>query len=434
MTLGGEGLFSPSVSRVVGFTRLSPPAGRRCLLSSVLVVAIAAVVLPTLVAAATTGSRAGWRLVDLGTLGGKVAYSSEAVAINARGEVIGNSRNNSWSGSNPLTRAFLWRGGKLIALGTLGGPSSQANAINDRGQIVGWAETRSGKTHAFLWENGHMRDLGVPPGTDSSEAVAITNTGLVAGVANRSGHVVVWQYGRIRDLGRPWSPSREAGTLVEALNERGQIVGSTGYEYLSANGRVSIDRSFLWDGRNLRVLPPRNARSEALDINESGQIIGWTYRGEFRAVTWERGTMRLLPLPPGGRGAFTSGNALGEAGHAINDRGEIVGSSWSDREVDDHAVLWRNRTVLDLGTLGGNRSAAVAINNRGQVVGSSFTAGGTSDEPIQHAFLWQNGSMTDLGAPATENSEAVAINERGQIIGNGIRVLRTHALVWLPTQ
>jgi probable HAF family extracellular repeat protein len=374
---------------------------------------------------ATVGSAsskpAGWRMVDLGTLGGRVAYASSADAINARGDVIG----NSWNRSQSRTRAFLWRGGRLIPLGTLGGGSSRANAINDRGQIVGWAETSSGKMHAFLWKNGHMRDLGVPGDTDMSEAVRIANSGLVVGVASRSvkglatwpalrGHLVVWQRdGRIRDLGRPWNPSRDAATLVGAVDAHGRIVGRTAYDYLGTDGRVFLDRSFLWDGRNLRSLPPRSARSEALDINDVGQIIGWTYRDpDFRAVTWERSQMRLLPLPPGLKGAFA---------RAINDKGEIVGYGWADRDEDNHGVLWRIGTVIDLGTLGGAQSEAVAINNRRQIVGTSETA--ISDG--EHAFLWQDGRMVDLGS-----GYPAAINDRGQIIGDS--GYGGHALVWLP--
>ena len=47
-----------------------------------------------------------------------------------------------------------------IELGTLGGQSSLASAINEHRQIVGSSETAAGETHAFLWENGHMTDLG----------------------------------------------------------------------------------------------------------------------------------------------------------------------------------------------------------------------------------------------------------------------------------
>jgi probable HAF family extracellular repeat protein len=255
-----------------------------------------------------------------------------------------------------------------------------------------------------------------------SEAVRITNSGLVVGVASRAvkglvtwpalrGHLVVWRSdGRIRDLGRPWNPSRDTATVVGAVDEHGEIVGSTVPDQLG-------ERSFLWDGKRLRSLPPRSARSEALDVNASGRVIGWTYReSNFRAVTWERGQMRLLPLPPGRKGAFTS---------AINEEGEIVGYGWANREVDKHAVLWRIGTVIDLGTLGGMQSEAEAINNRRQIVGTSETAS-DSEAPVWHAFLWHDGRMVDLGS-----GYPVAINDRGQIIGNS-GPYGGHARVWLP--
>src|SRR3990172_2867667 len=68
--------------------------------------------------------------------------------------------------------------------------------------------------------------------------------------------------------------------------------------------------------------------------------------------------------------------------------------------------------LIDLGTLGGDSSYAVAINELGQVVGYSYIA---SEE--YHAFLWENGAMTDLGTLGGNFSQAVAINERGQVVG-----------------
>ena len=53
--------------------------------------------------------------------------------------------------------------------------------------------------------------------------------------------------------------------------------------------------------------------------------------------------------------------------------------------------------MTDLGTLGGTQSHAMDINGLGQIVGvSSLTGKFKSDEP-QHAFIWQDGVMTDLG-------------------------------------
>jgi probable HAF family extracellular repeat protein len=396
--------------------------------SRTLTVGIAATVLAALLA--TSGSaasmHASWRIVDLGTLGSAVAYASEADAINAHGDVIG----NSWNRSGTRTRAFIWRSGRLVPLGTLGGESSQAQAINGHGQVVGWAETSSDRKHAFLWEKGHMRDLGVPPGTDQSDALGITNSGLVVGVASKAapvgvvdlgpanhGHLVVWQSdGRIRDLGRPWNPNPDTATWVSAVNEHGQITGTTVPDHVG-------ERSFLWDGRNLRTLPPRNARSKAVDINEAAQVTGWTYRGDFRAATWKRGQMHLLPRAAGRPGAFTN---------AINDKGDVVGYNWANRWADDHAILWRNGTAIDLGTLGGTQSEANEINNHRQIVGISETSLSDSQSPVWHVFLWQGGRMVDLGS-----GTPIAINVRGEIIGSSApygSLNPGHARVWVPNE
>ena len=70
-------------------------------------------------------------------------------------------------------------------------------------------------------------------------------------------------------------------------------------------------------------------------------------------------------------------------------------------------------TLTDLGTLSGSYSYPVAINEAGQVIGSSTLAGNASS----HAFVWEGGVLTDLGTLGGSTSYSVAINEAGQVLG-----------------
>jgi probable HAF family extracellular repeat protein len=109
---------------------------------------------------------------------GNPAASSEATAINARGEVVGASDG----------RAFVYRDGTLFDLGTPAGASSIAKGINDRGEIVGMASDGRGAPGAFFFD-GTLRSL---PGTADSAAIDINNRAEIVGSAEGSfGYIVV---------------------------------------------------------------------------------------------------------------------------------------------------------------------------------------------------------------------------------------------------
>src|SRR5947207_7165753 len=104
-------------------------------------------------------------------------------------------------------------------------------------------------------------------------------------------------------------------------------------------------------------------------------------------------------------GTLPGGND--SSANVINARGRIAGGSTTG-EIDPltggpvfHAVLWKDGEIIDLGTLGGNKSSGYYINNEGQVVGAS--AINTTFDPSSqfgattHPFLWENGVMLDLG-------------------------------------
>jgi probable HAF family extracellular repeat protein len=92
------------------------------------------------------------------------------------------------------------------------------------------------------------------------------------------------------------------------------------------------------------------------------------------------------------------------------------------------AVLWTERSMIDLGTLGGAQSGAISVNSRGQVAGAAlntipddFSLGpvlGEFEAATQtRAFLWQQGMMRDLGTLGGPDSFATNINESGQVAG-----------------
>jgi probable HAF family extracellular repeat protein len=80
---------------------------------------------------ATRASADSFTLTDLGTLPG---YSgSFALGINSSGQVTGFVR----TANGGADQAYLYSGGVMTGLGTLGGTQSQGYGINDSGQVVG---------------------------------------------------------------------------------------------------------------------------------------------------------------------------------------------------------------------------------------------------------------------------------------------------------
>jgi probable HAF family extracellular repeat protein len=148
--------------------------------------------------------------------------------------------------------------------------------------------------------------------------------------------------------------------------------------------------------------------SMGLTVNDADEVAGWTSLNLYhRAVVFRNGSITDLGTLPG----LPSSEA-----RSMNNQGQIVGfsSQSAGGGTGDRAVLWQNGTMVNLGTLGGNFSQAYHVNNAGQVVGQSGTTGDTAS----HAFLWRNGVMQDLGVLGSgQISAGFGVNESGQVVG-----------------
>jgi probable HAF family extracellular repeat protein len=97
----------------------------------------------------------------------------------------------------------------------------------------------------------------------------------------------------------------------------------------------------------------------------------------------------------------------------INDSGQITGSHQL-ANLEFRGFIYTDGVLQSIGTLGGDRSFAVAINNAGQVAGGAELADGTS-----HAYLF-DGTVHDLGTLGDGDSRAWDLNNLGHVVGTSI--------------
>jgi probable HAF family extracellular repeat protein len=114
----------------------------------------------------------------------------------------------------------------------------------------------------------------------------------------------------------------------------------------------------------------------------------------------------------------------------ISDRNWVVGSANLAGDQNEHAFLWRDGVMQDLGTLGGLNSSEQwpVKDDRGLIAGVAETAAADpfaedfcgfkpSTGLTCQGFLWQDGVMSPLATLGGNNSYATGVNNRGQVVG-----------------
>jgi probable HAF family extracellular repeat protein len=293
-------------------------------------------------------------VIDLGNV--------EATAINDAGQVVGRFRT-----AEGTTHAFITGpdGVGMRDLGTLGGlgrGESYARGINDAGQVVGESSTAEGKSHAFITgpDGVGMMDLGTLGGQGYSHASGINDAGQVVGYS----------------------------TAPEGAYYHAFVTGP--------------------DGIGMRDLGTLGRDSLALDINNSGRVVGYYYfptQGD--------------PIGEEPRGFITGPDGVGmrdlgpRFAWTINDAGQVLGESHSGSFITGPDGMG----MRDLSSLG----YGFDINNAGQVAGRSRGGGGGSEGASSVLVTGPNGEgivdLNWLDLPQTLSLQAAfGINDTGQIV------------------
>ena len=165
--------------------------------------------------------------------------ASAATAINEQGQVVGISgKCDQAVGRFSALHAVLWDHGTPTEIPNLGGTTWHTPMdINERGDVVGFSNPPGpgdpeGEfiAHAFFWEkhSDQAVDIGVLDGDSFSEAFAINSRGQVVGVSfggPNGSHAFLWQNGALRDLNGLVDIAPDVLQSAQDINDAGQITG-----------------------------------------------------------------------------------------------------------------------------------------------------------------------------------------------------------------
>jgi probable HAF family extracellular repeat protein len=160
------------------------------------------------------------------------------------------------------------------------------------------------------------------------------------------------------------------------------------------------------------------------DASATAQTYAITDLGEVRTAALNASGQVAgdVHTPTGRRGVLVSGGVIVDLGTlggpsstaiALNDAGQVTGAVFPDSAGTQHAFLYSNGVMTDVGILaGGTGSTGLAINSAGDVAGMADNGIGLST-----LFKYSNGVMTDLGTLGGGYARPFAINSAGQITG-----------------
>ena len=313
----------------------------------------------------------------------------------------------------------------ITDLGTLDGyEMSRAWFINNNGQIVGWVcELGSLRQRAVLFDaTGGGNNIGLGTlGGESSGALSINDNGQIVGGAENDASPPIF-CATIFDPSGGGNNTGLGKGFASSINNNGQIVGYAGD--IEDSRAVLFNPTGQGNNTDLGTLDGY-LYSVAYSMNNSGHIVGYA----FNTLDPWTSDLRAVLFDPTRQGNNIDLGTLGgesSAAVSINDNSQIVGRADTTTGFC-HAVLFDptgGGNNIDLGTLtGSNFFVAASINNNGQIVGQASTDALSRFRAVLFDPTGSGNSvdLNDLINPGIgwKLSSAICINDNGWIVGSG---------------
>ncbi len=350
--------------------------------------------------------------------------------INLSGQVVGDLCSTT---ENPL--AFIYQNGQFIGFGEANEYAAVAKAVNASGLVTGTIEfpiasgsSCSGSYHAFIYNSGTatFNDLGpLSSGGCESYGFAINDAGQIAGYfidAIGNSHAFVYSNGAVADIGYIQFPNPPVycpySAEANGINASGQV---TGY----SDGNCGWPEAFLYSNGMMVDIGNLGGTGGSVGnaINASGQVVGqaWTNGNAAQhAFIYSNGTLVDLNglIPAGFASQYTLVNGV-----AINDAGQIVVQGYVDSNPSQTVTFLLTPTTTVPNVIGLTQAAATtAITGARLTLGTVATQASTtvlSGEVVSQSpgagLLESDGTAVNLvistGLPTTTVPNVVGLTQ-----------------------
>jgi probable HAF family extracellular repeat protein len=201
----------------------------------------------------------------------------------------------------------------------------------------------------------------------------------------------------------------------------------------------SFQQAFIYaGGMNIGISGIRGSAGNA--INNNGQVVGTTSEelspqfGAGHAFIYNYSDGTEVDINDRMSGQESDGLAINSAGDITGfvSTGTCSGGSLLPACLAPlHAFMYQGSGLVDIGTLGGTYSAGTGINDQNEIAGVSSVTGST----LNHLFLYAKGHMSDLGTVGGQSIVNALINNRGEIAGSATGsnfIFRGHSFEKIP--